>query len=133
MILRRIAGIAIVPVFIGMASLVATGQTPTTRRDVQRDTKSERTRDSQVEKERPQVEKERPLIDPTTVPDSSQTELKQAIVDLMEQIKALNLEVGKLRRAHERDSASLELVLSEDGVSRLEQRLAELQERKQQL
>ncbi|HEU4386970.1 MAG TPA: hypothetical protein VFV34_04170, partial [Blastocatellia bacterium] len=65
--------------------------------------------------------------------DSSQKELKQAIDGLTEQVKTLSAEVKKLRLVNERDSATMELLLSEERLSRLEERIADSQERKTQL
>ena len=65
--------------------------------------------------------------------DSSQKDLKVALDGLTEQVKALTAEVKKLRRANERDSSTMELLLSEERLSRLEERLTDAQERKTQL
>jgi predicted nucleic acid-binding Zn-ribbon protein len=89
--------------------------------------------DTRASQREPQTDKDKPVLFPASDPDLSQKELKQAIDDLTEQVKTLTAEVKKLRRANERDSAALELLLSEERLSRLEERLTEAQERKAQL
>src|SRR5262249_49917067 len=71
-------------------------------------------------------------IEPTPI-QQSEDEMRSAITNLATQIGLLTGEVRKLRRETERNSGIMELLLNEDRLAKVEDRLADATERKAQL
>jgi predicted nucleic acid-binding Zn-ribbon protein len=69
----------------------------------------------------------------TSQPSESDQAMQRAITSLSTQIGLLNDEVRKLRRETERNSAMMELLLNEDRLAKLEDKIQEAADRKAQL
>jgi chromosome segregation ATPase len=72
-------------------------------------------------------------IEPMPQPQEHDDALRRAVNNLSIQIGALNDEVGKLRRENERSSAMLELLINEERLTKLEDKLQDANDRKAQL
>src|SRR5262249_7381900 len=66
-------------------------------------------------------------------PPDSQDAMRRALVNLSAQIDSLNAEIKLLRRATERDSWAIELLLSEERLAKAEDKLDEATQRKTEL
>lgn len=95
-------------------------------------------------KQKPPARKVKPAADPldkqidkmddkTSQPSESDQAMQRAITSLATQIGLLNDEVRKLRGETERNSEMMELLLNEDRLAKLEDKIQEAADRKAQL
>ena len=74
-----------------------------------------------------------PKAEPTVDTPSPEEAMRNAITSLSSQIAALNSEIKSLRRASDRHSLALELLLNEERLSKAEEKLDEASQRKTEL
>ncbi len=108
-------------IFITLFAVGSRAQEPTT--------KPTRPRPAQ----KPAAEQTSQADAPTVEAPSTEEQLRRTLNNLTTQITALNAEVRSLRRANDRNSLALELLLSEERLARLEDKLDQATQRKIEL
>ena len=121
---RTLSAISLSAVLITLLAVSSPAQEPTTKPSKPRATRTTPPADKEPT---PQAE-----ATPVETP-SAEEQLRRTLNNLASQITALNAEVRSLRRTNERNSLGLELLLSEERLAKLEDKLDQATQRKIEL